>query len=79
MLSERHQHTGIKQPRAYFTETGALWMLGKTKCDNDAMQERLATFGVKSDVLDDQLLRQKFWVPGRLAQAANGLSQIAEK
>jgi len=53
-------YTGIKQPRAYLTETGALWMLGKTKADNLAMKERLTKFGVKSDVLDEQGLREKF-------------------
>jgi len=54
------EYTGIKNPRAYFTETGALWMLGKTKCDNEAMQKRLTQFGVKSDVLDAEGLRAKF-------------------
>jgi sarcosine oxidase subunit beta len=53
-------YTGIKQPRAYFTETGALWMLGKTKCDNEAMQQRLKEFGVDSDVLDEQSLKEKY-------------------
>ena len=53
-------YTGIKQPRAYFTETGALWMLGKTKCQNEAMKARLAQFGVESDILDEQGIKAKY-------------------
>jgi leucine dehydrogenase len=54
------EYTGIKDPRAFFTETGALWMLGKSQAENDAMKLRLASFGVKSDVLDAEGIRAKF-------------------
>jgi glycine/D-amino acid oxidase-like deaminating enzyme len=50
----------IKEPKAYFTETGALWMLGKTKCGNEEMAARLKQFGVESDVLDAQGVKAKF-------------------
>jgi len=54
------EYTGLKEPRAYFTETGALWMLGKTPEENIAMQQRLAKFGVISDVLDAKGVKEKY-------------------
>jgi len=45
---------------ASFTETGALWMIGKSKQDNVAMQNRLANFHVTSDVLDEADFRKRF-------------------
>ena len=54
-------YTGLgKETRAYFTETGALWMLGKTPAENEEMKKRLAKFGVSSDVLDAQGLKERF-------------------
>ena len=53
-------YTQIKNPKAYFTETGALWMLGKSQAANEAMQSRLATFGVDSAVLDPAGLKDRF-------------------
>lgn len=62
-------YTGLgKETRAYFTETGALWMLGKTAAENDEMKVRLAKFGVQSEVLDAQALKAKF--PGPLSPLA---------
>ena len=54
------EYTRLKETRAYFTETGALWMLGKTQCANEAMKERLMRFGVESEVLDAQGLKAMF-------------------
>ena len=42
---------------AKFTETGALWMLGYDRKQNDAMVERLDKFGVKGDVLDADAMK----------------------
>jgi glycine/D-amino acid oxidase-like deaminating enzyme len=46
--------------QATFTETGALWMLGYDQATNAGMVDRLARFGVESDVLDADGLRHKF-------------------
>lgn len=43
-----------------FTETGALWMLGKSKAENEAMQVRLSRFGISSDVLNACSLSARF-------------------
>merc|ERR1711871_170477 len=44
--------TGLgSEAEAYFTETGALWMLGKGSEENQAMKERLHAFGVESSVM----------------------------
>lgn len=48
------------EARAYFTTTGALWMMGASRSKNERMQKRLARFGVKSDILDEQDLCQRF-------------------
>jgi len=45
---------------AKFTETGALWMLGYDRAQNDAMVERLDKFNVKGDVLDADAMKEKF-------------------
>lgn len=45
---------------AKFTETGALWMLGYDRAQNDAMVERLNKFNVKGDVLDADAMKEKF-------------------
>jgi len=45
---------------AYFTETGALWMLGYDMEQNLAMTARLAKFGVSSDIIDEAELRRRF-------------------
>lgn len=53
---------GLRDPEAaaYFTHTGALWMLGKGKAENEAMQARLAKFGVESDVVDAQAIKDRW-------------------
>ena len=45
---------------AYFTQTDSLWMLGYDQAANAAMVDRLANFGVGSDVLDSQGIAQMF-------------------
>lgn len=45
---------------AKFTETGALWMLGYNQASNAAMVDRMARFGVGSDVVDADGLRGMF-------------------
>ena len=58
------EYTGLGDDvEAYFTETGALWMLGKTPGENRAMQDRLHAFGVDSDVLnaEDVAARSRPW------------------
>lgn len=54
------EYTGIKDVKAKFVETGALWMLGKAKADNDMMKQRLHDFGVESTVLDAQGVKQMY-------------------
>jgi len=47
------EYTGLgSKTEAFFTPTGALWMLGKPKEENVAMVERLRSFGVESEVMD---------------------------
>ena len=44
-------YTGLgSEAESQFTDTGALWMLGYTKADNEKMVERLSKFGVGSEV-----------------------------
>ena len=38
---------------ASFSRTGALWMLGKSKCEYEAIQARLAAFRMDSEVMDE--------------------------
>ena len=45
---------------AKFTETGALWMLGYDKAQNDAMIDRLGRFGVKAENIDEAELGRRF-------------------
>lgn len=45
---------------AKFTETGALWMLGHDRCQNDAMVSRLKRFGVAADRLDEAEMNRRF-------------------
>jgi glycine/D-amino acid oxidase-like deaminating enzyme len=49
-----------EQAEAYFTETGALWMLGYDAAQNAQMQARLAQFGVGSDLIDERELAHRF-------------------
>jgi len=55
-----NDYTGLKEVKAYFTETGALWMLGKQRSDNEVMQKRLKEYGVDSTCLDAKALKEKF-------------------
>lgn len=54
-------YTGLgDEAEAYFTHTGALWMLGKSKADNFTIQERLKRYNVESEVLDADGISRKF-------------------
>lgn len=57
---EWNDYLGDGAANARFTETGALWMLGHTTDAAVAMTERLAKFGVSSEVLDEAGLARKF-------------------
>ena len=46
------EYTGLRDPQAAFTHTGALWMLGKTREENVEMAKRLEQFGVGSEIMD---------------------------
>lgn len=47
------EYTGLgSKAEAFFTRTGALWMLGKPQSENEAMVERLAKFKVEAEVMD---------------------------
>eukprot|EP00944_MAST-04C_sp_MAST-4C-sp1_P012470 g12470.t1 len=48
------------ETEAFFTETGALWMLGKSSLENQAMQTRLESFGVESVVMDEHHVSHVF-------------------
>lgn len=43
-----------------YHKTGALWMMGKTQCENESMKERLGAFGVETHVLDETLASKQF-------------------
>ena len=45
---------------AYFTQTDALWMLGKTEEENQAMKERLTRYNVESEILNIDGIQKKF-------------------
>jgi len=54
-------YTGLgDEAEAYFTHTGALWMLGKSKADNLAIQDRLKRYKVESEVLDADGISHRF-------------------
>jgi len=48
------------EAEAYFTHTGALWMLGKSHADSMAIHERLKKYNVQSEVLDGGGISRKF-------------------
>jgi len=55
------EYTGLgANAEAYFTETGALWMLGKPKEENELMVQRLAAFGVDSEVMNGEDVTKRF-------------------
>jgi len=55
------EYTGLgDQAEAFFTHTGALWMLGKTKEANAAIQQRLSVYGVQSEVMDAEAVSKRF-------------------
>jgi len=55
------EYTGLgADAEAYFTETGALWMLGKQKEENELMVKRLAAFGVDSEVMNGEDVTKRF-------------------
>ena len=51
---------GEENPDTFFTETKALWMLGYTRTNNEAMVDRLASFGVESEMLDEAEFCRRF-------------------
>jgi glycine/D-amino acid oxidase-like deaminating enzyme len=51
---------GDPDAKAYFTQTDALWMLGKSKAENETMKARLAAYGVESHLLDEAGLKERF-------------------
>lgn len=54
------QFLGTDEPRAHFNRDGVLW-LGDGRTDwPEAEQARLATFGLRADVLDDDELKRRF-------------------
>merc|ERR1719272_2641859 len=54
------EYLGDNEAGAYFTQTDALWMVGKTEADNIDCQRRLAKYGVKSDILNRESFIEKF-------------------
>jgi len=48
------------QAEAFFTETGALWMLGKTREGNQGLVDRLNKFNVGCDMMDADDIRKRF-------------------
>jgi len=55
------QYTGLgAAAEAQFTPTGALWMLGKSKAENEAMVQRLAKFKVEAEVLDSDAVQARW-------------------
>ena len=53
-------YTRLADAAETFVQTGALWMLGKPRCENDAMVVRLARYGIRADVLDERALAERF-------------------
>lgn len=51
---------GLSDVEASFSRTGALWMLGKSKCEYEAIQNRLAKFRMASHVMDKQDVQDTF-------------------
>ena len=51
---------GLKDVEASFSRTGALWMLGKSRCEYEAIQNRLAAFRMNSQVMDEGDVRRAF-------------------
>ncbi|KAJ1624276.1 FAD dependent oxidoreductase-domain-containing protein [Pavlovales sp. CCMP2436] len=53
-------YTGLADAQETFVETGALWMLGKPQAENEAMQARLAKYGIGATVLDAAGVKDKY-------------------
>lgn len=53
-------YTGLAGAEESFTETGALWLLGKPRAENEAMVARLAQYGIRADALDAHSLAERF-------------------
>jgi len=54
-------YTGLgDSAEAFFTHTGALWMLGKNKEDNDAIHKRLAAYNVEAEVMGADDIKKRF-------------------
>ena len=56
------EYTGLSDPQASFTHTGALWMLGKSEAENVEMSKRLEQFGVGSEVMDAKQVEERWKV-----------------
>jgi glycine/D-amino acid oxidase-like deaminating enzyme len=52
--------TGIAEPRAHFTHTGALWITGETREEVEADRQRMTDEGVAASVLDVDGLHEAF-------------------
>jgi glycine/D-amino acid oxidase-like deaminating enzyme len=52
--------TGLAAPRATFQNDGVLWLLGDDHSWAPAEAARMATFGVRAEVLDTRELRERF-------------------
>ncbi len=53
-------YTGLERPAAEFRNDGVLWMPGHDTSWADAEHARLEAFGIRSAVLDDDDLRERF-------------------
>lgn len=53
-------YTQLSTAQETFTETGALWMLGKCAAENEAMVKRLAQYAIRADVMDAESIRERF-------------------
>ncbi|HEX6218304.1 MAG TPA: FAD-dependent oxidoreductase [Sphingomicrobium sp.] len=53
-------YLGLSEPRARFHNHGVLWLAGGDSMEPTGEQQRLAGFGVRSEVLDDAELQRRF-------------------
>lgn len=55
------EYTGLgDQAEAFFTHTGALWMLGKSREGNQGLVDRLNKFNVGCDMMDESDIKRRF-------------------
>ena len=54
------EFTGLSEPAAEFHQDGVLWMPGKDRDWADAEHRRMQSFGIPSDVLDDEGMAERF-------------------